>query len=38
VFQQAPHITTPAGWDELLPQNLTAEKLTAELPTPLRHN
>lgn len=38
VFQQAPHITTPDRWDELLPQNLTAEKLTAALPTPRRHS
>lgn len=38
VFQQAPHITTPGGWDNLLPQNLTAEKLTAALPTPLRYS
>jgi transposase len=38
VFQQAPHITTNTGWDELLPQNLTAKKLTAALPTPLRHS
>lgn len=38
VFQQAPHITTHAGWDELLPQNLTAKKLAAALPTPLRHS
>ena len=38
VFQQAAHITAPAGWDALLPQNLTAEKLTAALPTPLRQS
>lgn len=38
VFQQTPHITTPDGWDKLLPQNLTAEKLTAALPTPLQHS
>ena len=38
VFQQAPHINTAVGWDDLLPQNLTAEKLAAALPTPLRHS
>lgn len=38
VFQQAPRISTAAGWDDLLPGSLTAEKLAAALPTPLRHS
>ena len=38
VFQKAPQITSPAGWDALLPQNLTAEVLTAALPNPLRQS
>lgn len=38
VFQKAPYITAPTGWDALLPQNLTAETLTAALPNPLRQS
>ncbi|WP_438829790.1 transposase domain-containing protein [Alkalispirochaeta sphaeroplastigenens] len=38
IFQRVPRITSPAGWDELLPGNLTREQLAAALPSPLKHS
>ncbi len=38
IFQRVPRITSPAGWDELLPGNLTREQLAVTLPSPLKHS